>query len=430
MDPRHTYDRLDPGPPRRGLRILEPLRIRDFVLLFAGSGVSLLGDGVYIVTVAWQVYEISNAPTALSLVGVAWTLPIVLFVVVGGVLGDRFDRRRLMIVSDGIRAIAIGAIAVLALTGVLELWHMISLVFVYGIGEALFAPSFQAIVPDVVPRHLLVQANSLQQLAEPIAFRLAGPALGGIVIAAFGTGEAFVIDALTFVVSATCVGLMKPLPPHEPEAETTVGDDLREGIRYVRSQPWLWATLCAVALTLLIWFGPLEVLLPFAVKNDYEAGAGALGLIFAAAGAGAVLSAVVIGQRGLPKRHVMWMYLAWGGDTLALAGYGLVHQVWLACIIGFVSGIGSGIGNITWITLIHTHVPNRLLGRVSSLDWMVSIGLTPISFALAGPVAEALGTQATMIGAGVLGCTTFLAFLAVPGVRAPERGPPPGSAAA
>lgn len=415
--------RLDAEPPTRGLRILAPLRIREFALLFAGTSVSLLGDGVYLVTIAWQVYDISNAPTALSVVGLAWTLPMVAFLLVGGVLGDRVDRRRLLIASDAIRAVAIGGLAALALSGAIELWHVIALVAVYGVGEALFAPSFQAIVPEVVPKRLLLQANSLQQLTEPLAYRLAGPALGGVVIAGLGTGAAFLIDAVSFSVSMVCVALMRPLPRPEREHTPSVVDDLREGVGFVRSQPWLWATLLAAALTLLLWLGPLEVLLPFVVRNEYDAGAGGLGLVFAAAGAGAVLSAVVIGQRGLGRRHVLWMYLGWGTSTLALVGYGLVDEVWQAAAVGFAGGIGEGVGMITWITLIHSHVPDRLLGRVSSLDWMVSIGLTPVSFALAGPIAEGIGTQATMIGAGLLATATFLAFLLVPGVRDPERWP-------
>jgi DHA3 family tetracycline resistance protein-like MFS transporter len=200
-----------------------------------------------------------------------------------------------------------------------------------------------------------------------------------------------------------------------------VGEELREGLTFVRSQAWLWATLAAAALTLLFWFGPLEVLLPYVVRNEYGGGAEALGLVFAAVGAGAIGSAIVLGQRGLGRRRVLWMYIGWAASALALAGYGIVNEVWVAMAIAFCAGIGEGIGNITWVTLIHRHVPDRLLGRVSSLDWMVSIGLVPISFALAGPVAEWIGVEATMIGAGVLSTITFLAFLAVPGVRDPER---------
>jgi DHA3 family tetracycline resistance protein-like MFS transporter len=414
-------ERLDPAPPPAGLRILQPLRIRDFALLFAGTGTSLLGDGVYTVTIAWQVYELSNAPTALSVVGLAWTLPMVLFLLVGGVLGDRIDRRRLLIVSDLIRATAVGTMATLALTGAIELWHLIALVVLYGTGQALFAPSFQAILPEVVPPGSLVQANSLQQLSDPLAYRLAGPALGGVVIGALGTGEAFLIDTLTYVVSIACVAAMRPLPRAAPEERPSVRSEVREGLEFVRSQTWLWATLAAAAVTLLLWIGPLEVLLPYVVKNEYGGGAEGLGLIFAAIGAGAIGSALVVGQRGLARRHVLWMYLGWGASTLALAGYGIVSEVWAAMVIGFAAGIGEGLGNITWVTLMHRHVPGRLLGRVSSLDWMVSIGLVPVSFALAGPIGEWIGVEATMIGASCLATAAFLAFLAIPGVRAPER---------
>jgi MFS family permease len=416
-------ERLDPEPPQRGLRILKPLRIRDFALLFGGTTTSLLGDGVYTVTIAWQVYELSNAPTALSVVGLAWTLPMVLFLLVGGVLGDRIDRRRLLITSDVIRATAVGGMAVLALTGAIELWHVVALVVLYGTGQALFAPSFQAIVPEIVPAEHLVQANSLQQLSDPLMFRLAGPALGGIVIGALGTGEAFLIDTVTYTVSIACVAAMRPLPRAAPEEQPSIPEQLREGIGFVRSQTWLWATLTAAAVTLLLWIGPLEVLLPYVVKNEYGVGAESLGLIFAAIGAGAIGSALVIGQRGLGRRRVLWMYLGWGFSTLGLAGYGIVNEVWQAMIIAFAAGIGEGIGNITWVTLMHNYVPDRLLGRVSSLDWMVSIGLVPVSFALAGPIAEWVGVEATMIGASCLATAAFLTFLAVPGVRDPEGWP-------
>ena len=403
------------------MRILRPLRIRDFALLFGGTAVSMLGDGIYIVAIAWQVYDLSNAPTALSVVGVAWTLPMVLFLLVGGVLGDRFDRRRLMIVADGVRALAIGAIAALALAGVLELWHLIALVAFYGAGEAIFAPNFQAVVPDVVPQRLLVQANSLQQLAEPVAYRFVGPALGGLLIAAIGTGAAFAVDAASFLVSMACIGLMRPLPPAREEVRTSVREDLREGAQFVRSRAWLWATLASAALTLLLFLGPFEVLIPYLVKNDLDGGAAALGLVLGAAGVGAIFSALLLGQRGIGRRYVLWAYVGWGISVLCLSAYALTTEIWQAVVIGFVSGMAFTVGNIIWVTLMHRYVPAGLLGRVSALDWMVSIGLTPISFALAGPAADTFGVEATLIGAGILACIANFVFLLVPGIREPER---------
>jgi MFS family permease len=411
-----------PGRPVRtgGVRILRPLRIRDFSLLFAGTSVSLLGDGIYIVALAWQVYDLSNAPTALSVVGVAWTVPMVLFLLVGGVLGDRFDRRRLMIAGDLIRAVAIGAMAVLAMTDAIELWHVVVISAVYGAGDAIFAPNFQAVIPDIVPQRLLVEANSLQQLAEPVALRFAGPALGGVLVATLGSGSAFAVDAGTFAVSMLCIALMKPLPVTREDLGASVIEDVREGARFVRSQTWLWATLLSAALTLLLFLGPFEVLLPFIVRNELEADADVLGVILGASGVGAIVSGMWLGQRGIGRRFVLWAYVGWGVSVFCLVGYALAAEAWVAVIIGFISGLAFTVGNITWVIMIHRYVPQDLLARVSALDWLVSIGLVPVSFALAGPVAEAIGVEATMIGAGVLAAIASFAFLAVPGIRDPE----------
>ena len=273
----------------------------------------------------------------------------------------------------------------------------------------------------MVPQRLLVEANSLQQLAEPVAFRFAGPAIGGVLVAGLGTGAAFTVDAATFLVSMACVALMAPLPVAREDSGSSVFEDVREGARFVRSQPWLWATLLSAALTLLLFLGPFEVLLPFIVRNELGADADVLGVILGASGVGAIVSGLMLGQRGIGRRFVLWAYVGWGVSVFCLVGYALAAAAWVAVVIGFVSGLAFTVGNVIWVTMIHRYVPTELLARVSALDWLVSIGLTPVSFALAGPVAEAIGVEATLIGAGVLATVACFAFLAVPGIREPER---------
>ncbi len=169
------------GAPSRRRRpvIFEPLKHRDFRLLWSGMTVSLIGDGIFIVTLAWQVYELSDAPTALSLVGLAMTVPNVVFLLIGGVVSDRFDRRRVLVAADLVRGLAVGAMGLLSLSGGLELWHLMVLAAIYGAGTAFFGPAFDAIVPDLVATDLLIQANALDQFVRPAAWRLAGPAIGG-----------------------------------------------------------------------------------------------------------------------------------------------------------------------------------------------------------------------------------------------------------
>jgi MFS family permease len=422
----HSYEGLDRAAdaPRRGL--LVPLRERDFRLLWAGMCVSLLGDGAFIVALAWQVYQLTDAPSAMGVVGVAMTVPTIVFLLVGGVVSDRFDRRRLMIGADAARLVGAGALALLSLTGTLEIWHVAIVVAVYGTGQAFFAPAFDAIVPDLLPSHLLAPANALDQLVRPIALRMVGPALGGMLVAALGAGAVFALDAASFGCSAAALLLMRPTRTPAQGAGGSVVADLREGWRFVRQRRWLWVTFASAAIAYLLFMGPVEVLVPYVVKHDLGGTARDLGLVFGAGGLASIVTATALGQLGLPRRAMTFIYVVWTVATLAVAGYGLGTAVWHLMLASAVFNALETAGTIVWITAKQQHVPSRMLGRVSSLDWLISIGLLPLSFALTGPVSAAVGAQATLVVAGLAGAAVTFAGLLVPGVRAIER--PPASA--
>jgi DHA3 family tetracycline resistance protein-like MFS transporter len=389
---------------------------------------SLVGDGVFLVALAWQVYQLSNVPTALSVVGVAISLPHVLFLLIGGVASDRFDRRRVMIAADAVRGAAMAGLGALSLTGVVELWHVVVLGVVYGAGTAFFGPAFDSIVPDLVPTELLSEANSLDQFVRPTALRLVGPALGGALIGLAGTGTAFVFDAATFAASAWCIGRMLPRPdaPLDPSEMTTPAAalrDIRDGFRFVRRHVWLWGTFLAATIAYLLFMGPVEVLLPYLVKNSMGGGAGVLGWVFAMGGLGAIGGALIVGHRGMPRRFITFMFTTWAVATLAVAGYGLAREPWQAMVASLAFNGLETAGTIVWATTKHRMVPGELLGRVSSFDWFISIGLVPLSFALTGPVAAVLGARTTLVLAGVLGAVVTFAALFLPGMRAIERRP-------
>jgi MFS family permease len=417
----HSYEGLDrPGGFSR-VRMLTPLRHRDFRMLWSGMCVSLMGDGIFMVAMAWQVYALSNAPTALALVGIAMTVPTIAFLLLGGVVSDRADRRRVMLAADITRGIAVALMAVLSLTGVLALWHVVALVALYGAGAAFFGPAFDAIVPDVLPASELPQANSLDQFVRPIALRLAGPALGGLLIDAVGVGSAFAFDAASFGISVLAlVSMSTRVPRGAASAHASVGSEIRTGLGYVRRHVWLWATFATAAIAYLLFMGPAEVLLPYLVKNELGGSAADLGLVFAAGGIGSVGCAVVLGQRGLPRRDITFMYLAWTLATVAVAGYGLASAVWQLMVASLAFNAFETAGTIVWATAKQRHVPASLLGRVSSLDWLISIGLLPVSFALTAPVSAAIGAQTTLVAAGLIGGAVTLAALLLPGMRAVE----------
>jgi len=407
-----------------GAGVLRPFALRDFRLLWAGMTVSLFGDGLFFVALAWQAYELTDSPGKVALIGLAWTGPMVALLLVGGVISDRFERRRVLILSDAIRACAMLVLGLLAVGGHLEIWHLVVGVAVYGAGDALFPAAFNALVPQLVPTGQLVQANAVDQLVRPLMLQMIGPAVGGVIVAAAGAGTAFFVDAGTFALSIVALSLMRSYPVvRERAAQSSIVSEIREGFQFVRSQTWLWGTLVCASLFLLVYLGPWDVLLPYVIKNELGATARDLGFVYAASGLGAVIAAVVMAQRELPRRAITVMYVGFTLEVAMLALYGSATAVWPMLIAAFVAGSSIATASVIWLTLLQRRVPGRLLGRVTSLDWLVSISLTPVSFAITGPVAAAIGVRETLVGAGVIGAAITLGFLFLPGMRDLERRP-------
>lgn len=412
----HNFEGLDrPGGTTR-IGLLRPLRARDFRLLWAGMTASLVGDGIFLVAIAWTAYSLWNTPVALSIVGIAMTVPTIACLLLGGVISDRFDRRWVLLCSDLGRAFVVGLLALLALTHELDFTMLTVIVAAYGVGAAFFTPAFESMVPTIVAAEDLAQANALDQFVRPIALRLIGPALGGWLIAVVGVGPAFAVDAASFVVSAfTVLGLRRVAVTAPAPASAVVA--LSDGWRFVRGNVWLWGTLLSAAIAYLAFLGPTETLVPYMVKNMLHGSPSDLGLVFAAGGVGAVGAAVVVGQRGQPRRDITWMYLCWTVATLAVVGYGLastIPQLMLACLL---FNALEAAGTIMWSTIKQRHTPSSLLGRISSLDWLISISLLPLSFAITGPVADVVGVRATLVGAGLIGAAATFGALFIPGMR-------------
>ena len=234
-----------------------------------------------------------------------------------------------------------------------------------------------------------MQANSVDQLVRPLMLLMIGPAVGGMIVASGGAGTAFLVDAGTFAVSTLALALI-------PFAAGPAGGgrrggmlaEIREGFRFVRSETWIWGTLVCASLFLLVYLGPWDVLVPYVVKNELGATARDLGFVYAASGLGAVLAAVVMAQCRLPRRAITFMYVAFTLEVAMLVVYGVAGAVWHMLIASFVAGVCIASASVVWLTLLQRRVPGHLLGRVTSLDWLISISLTPISFAIVGPVAE------------------------------------------
>jgi MFS family permease len=417
----HSHEALDRSGGVARVGLLRPLRDPEFRKLWIAMCVSLLGDGAFLVAVAWQVYELANTPAAMSIVGISMTVPTIVFLLLGGVASDRFERRLVMVAADLLRAVAGLALAALAVTGAIAVWQVALIAALYGTGAAFFAPAFDALVPDVVPSERLAQANALDQLMRPLVLRMAGPAVGGMLVAFAGAGTVFALDAASFLFSAVTLLMVRVAVAPARVVAQSVRHELTDGWRFVRRRVWLWATFASAAVAYLCFMGPVEVLLPYLVKNDLDGSARDLGMVFAAGGVGSVLCAIAMGQRDVPRRGITFIYASWTLATVAVAGYGVASAVWQLMLAALAFNALETAGTIVWATLKQRHVPRRMLGRVSSLDWLISIGLLPVSFALTGPAASVLGSRGVLVAAGVIGAVVTGAAYFVPGMRDIER---------
>lgn len=394
--------------------------MRDFAFYWTGRTISYVGDGVMVVALPWQVYELTDSPAAMGLVGAIQTASIFAFVLLGGVAADRFERKKIIILADLVRGVAAGAVGLLALAGSIELWHLGLLVVVFGVAQGLAGPAFGSIIPQLVPDDLLVQANSAIYTVHPLTYRFLGPALGGLVIAAAGTGAAFLVDATSFLVGAVAIALLAPRTAARLLGDgerRTIVQDIREGVAFVRGRAWLWGTLAWMLIVFPFTTAPYVVLLPHLIKNDLDADSRSLGLVFAAGGVGAILMSLALSQVPLPRRHTAFMYAMFAFATLDLIAYSLIEAPWQAMVVAFVAECALSAGTLVWNTLLQKAVPAAMLGRVRSLDWLAAFGLTPLGYVIVGQAADAVGVRPIMAACGLVGLALTAAVVLIPGIR-------------
>ena len=396
------------------------LKVRDFALLWSGQTVSSLGDGVFTIALALVALHIGHSPVDLAYVFTARAVPSVLFALLGGVVVDRVSRRRAMLSSDVVRGLAVGVVAILLARQDLRLWELIAMSAIFGAADAFFAPASMAIVPELLDDHLLVQGNALGQMSGQLAQGLIGPAAGGIIVSAIGYSWSFGIDALSFAVSGACLFAMKLRRPRAQHHGTALAEAM-QGIAYVRSQKWLVATLLGAALANFIGMTPLTVLLPLLVRNVLHASALALGLVFAAGGAAGVVASFVVARMGSPRLRVTVLWSAYAAGGVAIATMALAPNAW---IVGLCSALEVGLliyGDVLWVAMMQELVPRDVLGRVSSLVYLLAFSLGPLGILLGGVAAATIGIRETLVLSGLVSGLICVLVLFTPGVRDPER---------
>ena len=363
------------------------LRHRNFRLLLAGQATSTIGDRIVFVALALYVTDIGTA-TDVGLVLAAHALPLVGFLLIGGVWADRLPRHKLVVATDLIRFALHATLAALIFTGSVEIWHIVVIEACFGTAEAFFRPALTGLVPQTVPEEEIQPARATLGTIETIA-EFAGPALATVLVLGVGPGWAFAIDSATFLVSAAFLVRLKPRERGEAPVRTTVLSELRDGWSEVRSRTWILVVVSVFSLGLLTCFGPWMTLGPTVSIERYDTAA-VYGILASAMGAGTIAGAV-IGFRWRP-RHPMrtGMLLALPFPT-AFGAFALGLPAPALLPIFVLAGTGIALFDVWWHTALAQRVPPHLLSRVTSYDWMGSLALLPIGYVLAGPLGEALG---------------------------------------
>jgi len=399
----------------RGSELFGALKERQFRLLWLGQATSTLGDGLVPVALAFAVIQTLNgSATDLGIVLAAHILPLVLFVLAGGVWADRLPRQMVMLVSDVIRGVCQATLAVLLLSGAAQLWHLVVLIAIYGTAEAFFQPAATGLVPAVISPGRLQQANALLGLSRSIAFVI-GPAIAGVIAATTNPGIVFVVDAATFVVSATSLAMLRlSRAPRAGERQSFLSD-LKGGWHELITHTWLWVIVVWASTYLFAVVAPFMTLGPVIAKQSLG-GAAAWGLIAAGWGAGSLCGGL-IALRWKPARPMLVCSLLVLLVAPAIALLALRAPAPLIAAAQAVGGIGMGFFTAVWQTTLQQHVREDALSRVSAWDWMGSFAFFPLGFVLAGPVSHAIGISTTLwisVGWAVL---STLVILLVPSVR-------------
>jgi len=419
-------------------KALRPFAHREYRVLIAALAISIFGSGMWAVGMVYQVIQLGGGPLELSLVAAAGSVGLVAFVLAGGIAADRIPQRQLIIAVEGANLAVIATISGLAMTGWLQLWHVAAGAFVLGVGAAFFFPAYSAILPRILPAEDLLAANGMEGTMRPVLQQAAGPAVAGILVAALSPSHAVTGVAMCHLLAFIVLNFLARHTlaghpgghPDGAQRKQSFFHDLREGVSYTLRTPWLLWTLIWACISVLFLIGPIEVLLPFVVRDQLGGDSSMFGFLLAIMGVGAALGSLVTASLRLPRRYLTVMMVSWGTGSMPLAAVGLMDNFWVIAAALFVWGVTGSVGMVIWGTLLQRRVPPHLLGRVSSLDFFVSLALMPVSMALAGPAAEVLPIWLIfLVAGGVCPVMAVIAFavarmqadeLAHPLDRAPE----------
>ncbi len=407
-------------------RVLRPFRHSAYRRLALALAFSTFASGVWVVAIVWEVIRIGGGPAQLSVVSTAGAVGVLLPALLGGVAADRIPQKRILLCVATLEFAAMALVAVLSISDLTQVWHLAAVSFATGMGMAFYYPAYSAWLPSLVDESDLMAVNGFEGMVRPTLGQAIGPGVAGAVVGAVSSGAAVGVAACFALAGLVALSFV-PLTPvrRDPDASQEVVHpvasalrDIREGFVYMVRTPWLLATLLFASLMILAMMGPLEVLMPFLIKDRLGGGPGDHAMVMAAFGIGGAIGSLGMASIPMPRRYLSAMILMWGVGCLPLIVMGLATEIWMVVVAGFVLGAMFSAPMVIWGTLLQRRVPPHMLGRVASLDFFISISLMPVSMALAAPVADLLGLRTTFYIAGIV--PGVLAIVAIIWARMPQ----------
>jgi MFS family permease len=401
------FDRLRAGPLGR----------RDFRFLFLGRTTSFVGNAFANVALAFAVLDLTGSKADLGLVLAARSLPVIVFLLAGGIWADRLPRHRVMVVSNLVSGASQGAVAVLLLSGRAEVWHLAALGAINGLSSAFFFPAASGIVPQTIEQRLLQPANAILRLGQNASW-IGGAALGGLVVAATSPGIGIAVDAASFFIAAALLAAIR-LPATLRMEASNFFAELKDGWREFKTRTWLWVIVLQFGFVNAVELGVESVLGP-AIAKEHLGGAAPWGLVLTADALGLIAGGLIL-LRFKPRRLLLTATLGFLLTIPFLLGLAGPLPVAALIALAALAGIGSETFGIMWDTTMQQEIPQEKLSRVYSYDALGSWVLIPLGLAVAGPLAEVFGTRETILGATAISLTATLAVLFVRDVRTIER---------
>jgi MFS family permease len=415
------------SPKKRPAARGTALHSRNFRLLLGCDIISIAGTAVAVVAIPFAVLAIGGSASDVGYVSVAALLPMIAFLLLGGVVADRLPRHRVMMAADALQCLAQAASAAIVLAGVARIWELAALAALRGLGMGFFYPAVQGLLPQTVPPAQRAQAIAIDRIGRN-GGQIGGAALGGLLVGVAGPGWGLAIDAASFAAAvALRAGMRFPASTRSiaPVSRTNILHELREGWRDFISRRWLWSIVAQFGCLIAIFTAASSVLGPV-IAHTRLGGAGNWGLILAASGVGALAGGLLM-LKFRPQRMLLVATLAVFPEALYLFALAVPVPVPLIMAVSLITGVGLTVFGVNWATTMQQEIPPDMLSRLSSYDALGSFALAPVGALVAGPLADVFGPGPVLVVGGVLVIFLTAAVLFVPEVRHLTRAPAPAA---